>query len=281
MRDAREYFRLQVPYTIPGMDQVVIEKELIYKTVKGEPLRADVYRPPGMGSSPLPAVIFVHGDASPELLRDIKDSGQYVSWGRLIAASGLVAVNFNHRSSRQRAALEEPASDVEDLIDFVLGRAGELGIDTSRLAIWTCSAGPPFILPYLCRYAPEFVHAVVIFYGLLDLRHLRPDIADSVPDEVLQRFSPAHQLQNTTNPMPSMLVVRAGQDRPAFNQSIDSFVRVALARNFPIEVINFPDGGHGFDVQVDTEDSKHIIRRTLEFLRDAFDMAEARHLSVP
>ncbi len=158
------------------MEEVMVAKDIAYTTVDGESLRADVYHPPSPGASPLPAVIFVHGDAAPELLQNIKDSGQYVSWGKLVAASGLAAVTFNHRSSRRRTVMHEPASDVEALLNYVLERAHNLRVDSTRLAIWVCSAGPPLILPYLLRHNPSFVRGIVVYYGLLDVQRLSNDI---------------------------------------------------------------------------------------------------------
>jgi dienelactone hydrolase len=64
-----------------------------------------------------------------------------------------------------------------------------------------------------------------------------------------------------------MLVVRAGRDHPLNNQAIDAFVAEALRQNAPIEVINYPEGRHAFDVLDATDQTRQIIRRTLEFLK--------------
>jgi dienelactone hydrolase len=63
-----------------------------------------------------------------------------------------------------------------------------------------------------------------------------------------------------------MLVVRAGRDHPLLNQSIDVFVAEALSQNAPIEVINYPEGRHGFDVLDATARTRQIIQRTFAFL---------------
>jgi len=79
----------------------------------------DVYRPGAPSDKAVPAVILVHGDGPPEWLKDIKDWGQYVSWGELLAASGFVAITFNHRSTEGWTRIADSASDVEDLVALV------------------------------------------------------------------------------------------------------------------------------------------------------------------
>ncbi|HEY7346879.1 MAG TPA: hypothetical protein VH599_01075 [Ktedonobacterales bacterium] len=64
-----------------------------------------------------------------------------------------------------------------------------------------------------------------------------------------------------------MLVVRAGRDHPRMNQAIDAFVVEALKQNAPIEVINYPEGRHGFDGLDATDRTRQIIQQTLTFLK--------------
>jgi acetyl esterase/lipase len=63
-------------------------------------------------------------------------------------------------------------------------------------------------------------------------------------------------------------VVRAGQDRPALNRTIDEFVTAAEARGLPVELVDHPDGHHAFDVLDDTDASREAIRQVLAFLRE-------------
>src|SRR5262249_46499938 len=95
-----ELTKKRVVYTIPGMEQVSVQKNITYKTVEGTQLQMDVYFPPDLQrDAQRSAVIFVHGDAPPVFLKAAKDWGVYVSYGQLIAASGLTAITFNHRST--------------------------------------------------------------------------------------------------------------------------------------------------------------------------------------
>lgn len=61
--------------------------------------------------------------------------------------------------------------------------------------------------------------------------------------------------------------MRAGLDAGK-NQAIDVFIAKALAKNVAIEVINYSEGHHGFDVVDNTDESRTIIQRTLTFLKE-------------
>lgn len=63
---------------------------------------------------------------------------------------------------------------------------------------------------------------------------------------------------------------RAGQDHPATNQAIASFLAAALEHGVAVDFYNHPQGRHGFDVLDDDPRSREIVRRALAFV--------ARHL---
>jgi acetyl esterase/lipase len=242
-----------------------MRRDLIYKTVDDLTLRADVYVPEDVGV-PSPAVIFVHGDALPERICNSKDSGQYRSWAHAVASRGMSAVTFNHRSSHHRTRIEDPASDVADLLAFVRAQGRGLGLDVERLAIWTCSAGPPFIVPAVIRDQPADVRALVVYYGLLDLMHLRDQIPLAVSDATLLRYSAVAAMEAATGAGRPMQVIRAGGDDPRFTLATDRFVAAALRQNASVSVINYPEAPHAFDVGLDTPQTRRIIGATLDFL---------------
>ena len=160
-----------VIYTIPGMEQAKVQKDLIYKTVEGMDLKLDLYFPAHHdGHTPLPAVILVHGDAPPERLRNAKDWGQYVGWGQLIAACGFIAIPFNHRALERLTKTEEVMSDVEGAISYVQRKSQALHIDADRLCVWTYSGGGPFGLRAALSPRSSFVRCLVGYYSMADLR---------------------------------------------------------------------------------------------------------------
>jgi acetyl esterase/lipase len=267
MADRDAMRQRSVVLTQRGMDQARIRKGLLYGTSDTQELRADVYSPPGpQHGTRLPAVIFVSGDGPPELLQGLKDSGQYVGWGQLTAAAGMIAVTFDHSSTERHAKLHEVEREVLALLGYVREHAEELGIDVERLGIWTCSGGPPFALRMPLSERPSFIRCLVAYYGIMDLR---PLIEPNDPEEAVQRlttYSPAAHLGPGTDGIAPLLLVRAGQDHPGLTRSIDGFVAEALAQNHAIEIINYPQGHHAFDILDDTDEARTIMRRTLDFL---------------
>lgn len=260
----------EVVYSLPGMDQVEVDRDIVYKRVDGVEWRMDVYRPLDVGADePRPAVVFVHGDAPPEILAGAKDWAQYVSWGRLAAASGLVGITFDHRSTERLTRLADTASDIDDLLVYVRDHADAYRIDRDALCLWTCSAGAPVALHSTLVNTPPFIRCIVAFYALLDLQHVGhyQDLAPGVTADDLRAYSPLHHLEQGSGPIPPVFVARAGLDHPRFNDAIDRFVLAAITRNLPIAFVNHPNGRHAFDVVNDGDaTSRRIARRVLPFM---------------
>ena len=61
-------------------------------------------------------------------------------------------------------------------------------------------------------------------------------------------------------------MVRAGQDDPGLNRTIDEFMSAAGQRGLAVELVHQPDGHHAFDVADDSDTSREVIRRVLVFL---------------
>jgi acetyl esterase/lipase len=250
---------LPVVYELPGMDQVRVHHSLVYKTVEGVALHADVYAPPAGEREPgrlLPAVVFVG-----------RKEAMYTSWGKLVAASGMASVTFDFSPVGYYEHLREPEQDVLDLLAYVRSQGKSLGIDAERLGIWACSSLPSIGWRVALRDAPPFIHCLVSYYGTLNLEHLLTEADLPETHALLREYSLVQYLSLHPQALPPMLVVRAGHDHPLLNQSIDAFVAEALSQNAPIEVVNYPEGRHGFDVLDATDRTRPIMKRTLAFLR--------------
>lgn len=266
MIDFNELLKKRIVYEMPGMEQARVVENRVYKTVDGGDLLLDVYYPAELGDGEQrPAVLFVHGLGPAELVKHIKNSGQYVSWGQLTAASGLIAVTFNHRSPDEHISLGDVAGDVDDLVGYVRQSAEELQIDKERLAIWTCSAGVPLGTRSALLGTPAFVKCLVAYYGPLDLQELQTDW-ELTADEV-RKFSATTYLAEHAERLAPMLIAKAGLDHPALNASIDHFIQEASVKNAALDFMTHPGGQHAFDVLDDVARSHEIIQRTVEFLK--------------
>jgi hypothetical protein len=250
-------------YQMPGMEAVTVRKDVVYRTAGTDDLLLDLYTPPDRAAGArTPAVVLVGGYPGGGFEKmfgcRFKDMGSSVSWARLIAASGLAAVTYTNR---------EPAADLDAVLRHVRENAASLGIDEARLGVWASSGNVPLALSLLLREAPQPVRCAALLYGfLLDL-----DGATGTADASRQ-FGFANPcagktLDDVARDIP-LFLGRAGQDQFAgLNDSIDRFAAGALSRNLPVTVVNHPEGPHAFDLFLDSEMSREVIRQTLAFLR--------------
>lgn len=259
----------QIVYTVAGMDKVVARRNVTYHTLDDTALRMDVYHPPDLGPRERrPLVVFVHGGPLPaNLLTEPKDWGEFRSFAALLAASGFVSVTFNHRYYGDMNALPAAQSDVLAVLEHLRSHADSLHIDPDRITLFAFS-GSGLLLSHFLRERPAYLRALVLYYAGLDLGVLDRARPGRIEASVLRAFDPLGILAQHGSAAAPLLVVRAGLDRPDINEPMNRFVQLALAHNAPIEFINYAQGQHGFDIADDTERSREIIRRTVEFVRE-------------
>ena len=245
-----------VVYQIPGMDDVAVRQDVEY----ADGLTMDLYYPPdAKGGEQFPAVVFVTG--SPDAGFQVrlgcrqKEMASYVSWSRLVAASGLVAITYTNR---------DPAADPHALLAYLRQNAVSLGIDGDRIGIWSCSGNVPNALAVLMS---ETLRCAVLCYGyMLDLDG-RSGVSEAQKQWGFANPATGKSVDDLPVDLP-LLVVRAGKDEFAgLNDAIDRFVAHALARNLPITLINHATGPHSFDLSDDSETSREVIRGILSFMR--------------
>ena len=271
MSDSDDIFQKRVVLALPGMEQVQARRNRIYKQVGDLELAYDVYYPLDFDErESRPAVVFIHGEGPAEILKNAKDWGQYVSWGQLAAASGLVAVTFNHRSSEWFTKLYEVASDVDDLMSHIRANAAALGIDPARIGVWVCSGGTPVGLRMVLKAGANRIKCAAVYYGRTNLEMMRARIKSEATDELLREFSPELLLRGMAGKdVPPLFMARAGRDQlPMVNETLDRFVALAIEKNAALDFLNHPEGEHAFDLLNADERSRQIIGRTLRFLRE-------------
>ena len=274
MSDSIPFAEREIVYRLPGMDEIEIVKDRPYKRIDDRELNFDVYRPPQSDPSHrLPVVVFVHGEGPPEVIENSKDWGQYDGWGRLIAASGMMAVTFNRRSSHFFSRLSDSAADLDDLLDLVLDPSQKLGADSKQLAIWTCSGGAPFGVRAGLKRG---VRCIAAYYGRMSLKPIRDGIEGEVSERLLDEFSSvAHLSTIPPGSMPPIFIAKAElDDLVGVNESIDEAIEVGHARDLPVTVANHPHGVHGMDVRNDDDRMREIIAETLLFFRRHLGLEE-------
>lgn len=237
----------KVFYRVADMDKVKVTEGVVYRTVDGAELKMDVYAPPA--GPPRPAVLFVSGAS------ETRAWGLYKDYGRLTAASGLVAVTFDKRYPPGPAGVQPASDDTLELARFLRANAAKYNIDPERICLWTFSAGGSLAQLGL---NPEYrFKCLVAYYGL-------------------GQAGPRLMLQQQGDKVPPTLLVRAGRDNPVLNNAIDVFASMALALNAPVTVLNYPEGLHAFEVEdvrpepkqpANVAETARILRFTLDWIK--------------
>ena len=221
-------------YALPDMDRVGVANVVYTDT-----LTMDLYYPPDFDfAEPLPVVLFVHGVRDYEYLRALKDTGWYVSWGQLAAASGMVGVNYD---------ISDPLKNILDVLHYLQANASMLGIDPQRICLWASSGNPPPAILAMSRSEESYhdgLRCAVIYYGsVLKLNGKFPE-----------NFG--------------ILAVRAGKDYPGFSDRMSQLTDWAQAEGVDVTFIDYDDAVHGFDLSMDTPRTREIIEQTLGFMKE-------------
>lgn len=249
----------RVVYNLAGADAVDVRRDLPFQSADGADLFLDLYQPSRSATTKPPVVVIVAGYPDPGFEKAVgcrfKDMGSSDSWGRLCAASGIAAVTYTNR---------DPARDVATLINHLRTHESEFGIDADRIGLWASSGNAPLALSVLTD-AQERIKCAALCYPLtLDL-----DGGTEV-SAAAAMFHFAQPATATIAGLPRrvpLFVARAGQDQFAgLNRALDRFIAHALGANLPITVVNYAEAPHAFDLFMDTEASRHVVRQVLAFM---------------
>jgi hypothetical protein len=254
----------RVVYQIPGMDAVSIRRDVEYMASESGALTMDIYYPPDTKSgAQIPAVVIVAGYPDLGFQRILgckfKEMGSSVSWGQLMAASGVVAITYTNR---------EPAADLQALLQYVRRRATSLMIDENRIGMWASSGNVPLALSVLMREeVREYLKCAVLCYGLtLDMDGFT-HVADAAQMWGFVNPCTGKSVADLPKDVP-LFIARAGLDEmPHLNETLDRFMAEALACNLPITFANHTEAPHAFDLFHDSETTREIIRQILAFMR--------------
>ena len=260
-------------YHVAGMERAIVRKDVVYRATDAGPLTMDLYYPAdAVADARRPAVVLVAGynDVGYEKMLGVKfkEMGMSVSWGQLIAASGLVAIAYTNRT---------PAEDLDALLTHVRDNAAALGIDDDRIGVWANSGNVPLALSALMRRTAgpkgpglhverHDLRCGALLYGyMLDLDGAT-GVAEAAATFRFTNPNAGKSLDDLREDLP-LFIVRAGQEQfPHLNDSIDRFFARALTLNRPITLVNHAEGPHSFDLLHDSETSRGIIRQVLDFL---------------
>ncbi|RPH72159.1 MAG: alpha/beta hydrolase [Myxococcaceae bacterium] len=263
LEEFRERVNRPVALTVPGTHRVQILSDRPYGP-GDKAHRFDAYLPERRDRRAA-VVVLVHGGVSADVPFRPKDWGLYRSWGRLLAASGFVAIAFNHRLSFPDPMLAEADQDLTAMLQTVRAQSRTLGADPSRIALVAFSGGGPLLSRPLREELPG-VRALAGFYPFLDPRKSALHQRFLKPD-ALTAFSPAAQLRTPVARRMPFFLARAGKDAiPDILPGIDAFVAESLAAGTPLTLFNHPEAPHGFDQEAGPR-TREVLLAFLAFLQ--------------
>ncbi|MCZ4517303.1 alpha/beta hydrolase [Rhodococcus ruber] len=212
----------------------------------------DVYRAPDKvpGDGALrPAVVFVHGGPRPPGVEwRPRDQPVFVGYGSVAAAAGVVGVVLEHHM----ASLAECAPAADEIATGLEQVRRLPGVDPDRIALWFFSGSGLLAADWL-RDSPPWLTCLALTYPVLQTH---PDWG------VEPRFDPT--LAVPVSGPPPILLTRVGRERPEFVSGVAAFVEAAHGAK--LDIIDVPDGRHGFDMLDHTGESRSAVIRAMDWV---------------
>lgn len=252
----------RVVYSLPSMEMVPVRRGVEYRVSAAGRLTIDVYYPfAASAGTKFPLVILVTGYPDVGVPRPLgcafKDMGMWISLAQLIARSGMAAAAYTS---------SEPAQDVHYVLDHVTRDASALNVDGMRLGLWAASGHVPVALSALVRDRHHPLRAAVLSNGYtLDLQGT--EVEEAARAYRFVNAAAGRSVADLRADVP-LFIVRSGRDEmPGINAAMDRFIVEVLKNNLPVTVTNQPTAPHGFELNDDTDRSRHVIAQMLRFLR--------------
>ncbi|MFF0705519.1 alpha/beta hydrolase [Streptomyces tendae] len=218
----------------------------------------DFYLPDA--EEPRPAVVFVHGGPVPADARPTpRDWPGLTGYARCVAGDGAVGVLLDHRL-HDLGDYERAAADVAAAVE--LARA-DPRVDQDRIALWFFSGGGLITADWLDA-PPAWLRCLAATYPVLA----------PLPNWGLSetRLRPARAVANAGD-LPVVLT-RVGREMPEIAATVEEFLAAAKDCGADVEVIDVPNGHHGFETIDVTDESRTAVRHAL---RTVLDHAFGRH----
>ena len=243
----------------PGLPKIkpVEHKDIIYRQIRGQDLKLDVYEQPG--GKPAPVVVYWHGGAWWKGERP----ATYGSF-RALLGMGFSVVSVDYRLT-DVALAPAAVQDVRCPLAWVKKNAAEYHFDASRVVAYGTSAGghlalmagflPPKngIDPPECGEVPQ-VAAVMDYYGIPDVKGV---VISGIPlskstvrwlgngPEMLGLAAQMSPVTYLRAGLPSVFIAHGDADPTVpYQQSID--LRKSLeSLHVPVTMVTVPGGVHG------------------------------------
>ncbi|MFN6475511.1 alpha/beta hydrolase [Nostoc sp. DedQUE07] len=195
------------------------QKDILFASPGGMPLKMEVYQPPEVGK--YPAVVVIYGGAW-----QYGNTHANSEFNQYIANHGytVFAIDYRHAPQYQ---FPSQLDDVRTALNFIRKHAAEYEADSERMVLLGRSAGAH--LAMLAAYQPDAppIHAVVNYYGPVNLTEgyktpPNPDPINSRAvlkaflggslEELPNRYEIASPINYLTHPLPPTLLIYGSRD---------------------------------------------------------------------
>lgn len=215
----------------------------------------DFYRPQASGRRA--ALVVVHGGPGPSDLRARpRDWPLYRGYAIAMADRGFVGVTVDHSLIRGLDRIGQAAAEVVAAVDLV---RADPQVDPDRIGLWFFSGAGLLAGEWLAR-GPSWLRAIAASYPLLSAPGTEPVSATEQASKGLR--------------VP-FLLTRVGRDREGFAELNDKFLAAAAEGGADADVIDVPDGRHGFDILDPSAQSRAAVRKGLDWMAAKLSPATA------
>ncbi|MEU9630784.1 MULTISPECIES: esterase [Streptomyces] len=207
----------------------------------------DLYVPDGAG--PRPAVVVVHGGPVPAGARPSpREWPTLVGYARMAAAEGIVGATVDHRL-HDIADYDRAAADIAAAVELV---RADPRVDGDRIALWFFSGGGLLTTDWLA-HPPAWLRCLAASYPIL-----APLPAWGMSGS---RFHPARAVGQAGS-LPVVLL-RAGREAPEIAATVDAFVTAAKGCAVRLELVDVPNGHHGFETIDPPQETLPALREAM------------------
>lgn len=200
-----------------------------------------------------PAIVFVHGGPlPPEIRPSPRDWPAFTGYGQYAATLGAVGVTVDHRL-HDLGGYGRAAGDIADAVEQA---RADPRVDGERVALWFFSGGGLLSADWLAD-PPPWLRCVALTYPVLA----------PLPGWGLSgsRFHPAGAVRSappSAGRLPIVLT-RVERERPEIAVTVEEFLTAARHRGTDVELVDVPQGRHGFETVDHGEPARRAVDRAM------------------
>jgi len=204
----------------------------------------------GATAAQRPLVVLVHGGPVPvDLTPPPRQWPVFRGYGALLAAAGAAAAVVGHPLH----SMEDYASAFKVVAAAIAAARQDDRVDAARVAVWHFSGSGPMTAQWLAA-PPPYLRCLAMSYPVLGDR----------PDRLLpEGYRPIEVIAAHAPDIP-LVLTRVGREAAPVAAGVDEFIAAAHRSGARLEVIDVPDGVHGYDMFEPTRPSQEAVRASID-----------------